>query len=165
MRVQSRNQRSILTYSERKGLEGQLGNGPLGIRPADVGTGGQWYQSPHELPLDPVQLAAKQARIRRELEEGSPQDNTRAHKVKRDKEIRLLEEELRKDVIPRDYYYMKRADSTDYSKVVKELAGQMTNPRRRTVEDRLKNLLREREFDDPNAGKIAYLREEKEIKV
>ena len=165
MRVQSRNQRRILTYSERMGLQQQLGNGPLGIGPADVGVGGQWYQSPHELPLDPVRLKAKQARLKRELEEGSPQDNSRAYKLKRDREIKLLEEELRKDVIPRDYYHMKRQDSKDYDKVVKELAGQMTDPRRRAMEDKLKNLRREREFDDPSSGKIAYLREDKEIKV
>ncbi len=113
--------------------------------------------------MNPVELAEKRRRLQGIMDAGAPRVSNRAQKVARDREIRGLEEELRKDVIPRQHYDLKRQDSTDYNKVVSTLAGQMTDPRRRAKEDRLKNLRREREPEDPNAGKITDLREDRRI--
>lgn len=149
----------VLTVAERRMKRAELGLGPLGLDPADVGQGDQWYIAPNINPLNPVELESKKRRIRAELEAGSPHDESPAYKRKRDRRIRELEESLKKDVIPHNFYHLKRQDSKDYHKVVKEIVSQTSNQNRLAMEDELKNLRRERENDDPDAGKLTYLRE------
>ncbi len=161
MRPPSR--RRILTVAERQQFQAELGVGALGLDASDVAPGGVWYESPHDQPLNPVELAAKRRRTQAILDAGSPHDESRSYKAARDKRIRLLEEELRKDVIPSNHFHLKRQDTTDYNKVVTTLVGQMSSKRRREIEDELKNLRREREPDDPNAGKLVDLREDRRI--
>ena len=155
--------RRILTVVERNSLKAQLGAGPLGLDPADVGVGEVWYQNPQDHTLNPVEVATKKARIKAILDAGSPQDESGAYKRKRDTRIKALEEDLRKDAIPHNHYHLKRQDSTDYNRVVKTLTSQLTDPVRRAKEDELKNLLRERESEDPDAGKLTFLRENRRI--
>lgn len=155
--------RRILTVAERRQFQAELGVGAVGLGAADVAPRGVWYQSPHDQPLNPVELAAKRRRVQGILDAGSPQDESRKHKVARDQRIRELEEDLRKDVVPSNFYHLKRQDTNDYNKVVTTLASQMTSPRRRAAEDELKNLRREREPEDPNAGKLSDLREARRI--
>jgi hypothetical protein len=155
--------RRILTTTERDQLRAELGEGPLGVGASDVGVGDVWYQNPRDSNHDPVVTAQKRKRLQAILDAGSPHDETAAYRRARDKEIREIEEELRKDVVPAQHFHLKRADSKDYHKVVDTLVDQARNQRRRQLEDRLKNLRREREPDDPNAGKIVDLREDRRI--
>ena len=165
MRQPLRQKSRVLTATERDNLRAQLGDGPLGIAPADVGYGNVWYQAPHAQPLNPVEVAAKRAGIKAFLEAGTPQDEKRSYKMRRDKRIRDLEEALRKDVIPTSFYHLKRDTTKDYEKVVTTLVDQMRSPERRRKEDELKNLLREREPENPNSGKLTYLRDDRRIQA
>lgn len=155
----------ILTTNERNDLRAQLGCGPISIEASDVATGNVWYQAPHNQHLDPIQLAIKRQRIQAAIDAGSPHDEKKQYRAWRDRRIGELETSLRKDTIPRSFYHLKRADSKDYDKVRDEVVSQLENPRRRALEDELKNLRRERDPENPNAGKITDLREEKEIKA
>lgn len=168
MRQPQRQKSRILTATERGNLKAQLGDGPLGIAPADIGygmTGLSWYQAPHAQPLNPIEVAAKKARVQAILDAGSPHDEKRHYRAWCDKRIHELEDELRKDVIPTSFYQMKRNTTKDYDKVVKTLVEQMQDVNRKSKENELKNLLREREPDDPDAGKLTYLRDDRRIQA
>jgi hypothetical protein len=130
-----------------------------------VAAGQIWYQAPHNQHLDPVELAAKRRRIEAAIAAGSPQDEKKQYRAWRDKRISELEEELRKDTVPMGHFHLKRDDTKDYEKVKNELVKQLSDPKRRAREEELKNLRRERDPENPSAGKITDLREEKEIKA
>jgi hypothetical protein len=124
-----------------------------------VGPGGQLIRVPMT-PLGNPALAKFEAdRIKKALDEGSPHDLTPAERRERDKEIRRLEEELGRDMVPGRYHGMKAQDTKDYHKVVNELVVQMSDPARNQKIERLKNLRRERDADNPNAGNIENLRQ------
>lgn len=150
--------RRILTATERKNLERQLSDGGLSPMPFDITTGG-WYPASASGMINPVEAKNRAMRIKKFVEEHSPQDESKAYKRSRDARIAQLEETLKKDTVPRQYVHLKRQDSKDYHKVVSTIVSQLENPQRRAMEDELKDLRRERDPEDPNAGVLTYLRE------
>lgn len=162
MRLEPRRRRT-LPYAERKMLESLINDPRLNPLPADSVEGG-WVHAPGFVFSTPV-ADAKTRQLKAVLEAGSPQDESPQYKRWRDRRIKQLEGRLIRDTIPYDQFHMKRDDTKDYKKVVDGLVKQNADPERKAAEEELKSLLRERDPENPDAGKLTYLRQDRRIQT
>ena len=160
--------RRILPYSERMGIKRLLDDPRINSAPYDS-TGDEmglnWVHNPQASVIVSRTGDSNARKLKSALDAGSPQDESKAYKRARDKRIQLLTDELRKDVVPREPFHKKRDDSTDYRKVVNHLVVQNRDQKRRGMEEELKSLLREREPENPDAGKLTFMREPERIQA
>ena len=160
--------RRILPFSERAGIRARLENPALSPLPADSVENG-FIHAPQAAWQDPgVANPATNPefrRLKKILDEGSPDDNTPKHKRAVEKEIRELEGVIRPHMAPRDFFQMKREDSKDYDKVVQHQVTSNADPTLGAMKQRLQSLLRERYPQNPKAGSLEYLREDGRIKT
>jgi hypothetical protein len=124
-----------------------------------MGSDGQIIRVADKSNLEnPQQVSAEIRKARKAIEEGTPFDLTKAEIRERDREIKRLEEQVKKKMIPEKNFRMADDGSSDYRKVVNELVNQAKDHRLTEDINVLKNLRRERNPDDPNAGNIEDLR-------
>lgn len=156
--------RRILPFAEREQLRNRVYNPALNESPADLASPDQWVHAPGGR-VNEAEAKAKDARMKAILDAGSPHDESPSYKRWRDRRILELEDRLRKDVVPLNVFHMKRQDSSAYRDVVSTLRSQIQNPDRVSMEQELQSLRREREPENPSAGKLSDLREERKIAV
>ena len=156
--------RKILSYSEREQLRERVYNPALNESPADLVTPSQWVHAPGGR-VNENEAKAKDARLKYILDAGSPQDESPSYKRWRDRRVKELEESLRKDVVPMNVFHMKRDESSAYQKVVGAIRDQINNPQRVSMERELQSLRREMDPQNPTAGKLSDLREDRRITV
>lgn len=157
--------RRIYSYSEREQLKARVYNKALNEQPCDLDNSpNEWVHAPGGR-VSQAEANAKDARMKAILEAGSPHDESLSYKRWRDRRMKELEESLRKDVVPLNVFHMKREDSTTYRSVVGTIKEQMNNPQRSAMERELQSLRREVEPENPEAGKLSDLREDRRITV
>jgi hypothetical protein len=157
-----RHVRRILTPSERQMLKAKVGEltAQMDTPTVIMGPNGPVWVPDHSNLERPHQVQAELQKTKRVLEEGTPQDMTRREVVAREKDIRILEERVKKRMVPEKQFKMASDDSSDYRKVVDELVRQGQDPVLSADIQALKNLRRERDPDNPSAGGIEDLRRE-----
>lgn len=163
-----RHYRNIQPYSVRMNLKRLLDDPRLNSTPYDSSgdeSGLGWVHSPQSSLVSSRTGDINTRRMKEALDAGSPQDESKAYKRARDKRITELSEHLRKDTVPRELFHKKREDATEYHKVVKGLVVQGQDRTRRQQEDELKSLLRERDPDNRDAGKLTFLREAERTQI
>jgi hypothetical protein len=113
----------------------------------------------------PYRVQAERQKIKKVLDEGTPNDLNKREIVERDRRIRELEERVGKRLVPHEQFHMADDGGSTYRKVVSEIVSQESDPVFKQAVAELKNLRRERDSDNPNAGGIEDLRGEKKIVV
>lgn len=156
--------RRILPWAEREGLKARLNDPAKSPLPADSVQGG-FIHAPQMAWQDPgfanPETNPEYRRLKKALEEGSPDDRSKKHMRAIDKEIKELEDVVRPTMAPRDFFKMKREDTKDYHKVVEHQVATNADPELNAKKQRLQSLLRERDPENPRAGSLEYLREER----
>ena len=153
--------RRYLTPDERATLEQHQRDMTVQLETPTLmmGPNGQVVRVADRSNLDsPHVVSAEIRKTKRLLEEGRPHDLTKAEIRERDKEIRRLEDRVKKSMVPENHFRMPDDGSSNYRKVVDELVRQAQDPKLSSDIETLKNLRRERNPDDPKAGSIEDLR-------
>ena len=158
--------RRILPLSERQGLKSRIEDPRINAAVMDSVEGG-FVHAPPAHYMNPLQADADTKRLKRILEEGSPQDDTenRRARSQRDREIAKLEDIVRPHMIPRKTFQMKRTDSSEYNKSVDHQVKVNANSEITEAKMRLQSLRRGRDPDNPKAGSLEYLRKDRRIKA
>lgn len=152
--------RRILTPAERVAVNESLTDRMIQLQTPTMMLDGDrpvWVPGPSDITRP--QIAQREAgRLKRVLDEGSPGDLSKAEIRGRDKEIQELEDRVRRKLIPEKAYHHKSDESSEYRKVVAGIVKEMSDPELARDAARLKNLRRERDPHDPQAGTIEHLR-------
>lgn len=153
--------RRILTPALRKHIENEIRDKEIQLHypTLQAGSGGRIGWTPMQVDQQNAGATAQDVRrLKQILEQGSAHDLTKAEVRERDKEIARLEGRVRKKLVPHEHYHLKSEDSKDYNKVVRALVTQADDKELGSDIERLKNLKRERDPENPDAGNIEYLR-------
>lgn len=152
--------RRILTPAERASMEANLRDHMIQSQTPILMMNGEhpaWVPGMSNAQ-HPQASTIEARRIKKALDEGTAHDLTKHERRTSDKEIRQLEEEVSARLIPQRQYRMADDGSPEYRNVVSELVKQGTDKAFAAKVERLKNLKREREPDNPDAGNIEKLR-------
>lgn len=156
--------RRILSTEERKWLEELKRDKEIQLRNPQISAtdSGQVVWAPGQVDQDSSRTQAQIQRLSKALDEGSVHDISRNEKAERDRVIRRLEQIAKKTLVPNRYLHQKQSDTKDYHKTVNEglVNGEMSSEFQKNVIEPLKNLRRERDPENPEAGNIDDLRED-----
>lgn len=156
--------RRILPHSERAGLRARIEDPRINPQMADSVEGG-FVHSPAAAYTDQRMADAETKRLKHLLDAGSPQDESKQYKKARDREIAQLEDAIRRKMVPTRQFKAVRSDSSEYHKTVKHLTTINEDPTLNAQKQRLQSLLRERDPENPRAGSLEYLRDDRRIRT
>jgi hypothetical protein len=154
--------RRILTPQERAQLQARIQDNEIQLNAPEmtiVNGREAWVPSSRVEQQHRDLTESSMARMKRMLEAGSAHDLTDREIVERDNRIKELEESLRKKMVPKAFYHQKQDDVNDFHKTVDHLVKTEFSQEFQTEAQELKNLRRERDPDNPNAGNIENLRQ------
>lgn len=164
-------QKRLLTGTELEMLDAEIKEREMTLHSPDLvdmqGNRGVWAPNPKESAAHSGYASQQLSRLKRIREEGTEHDFSRKATKAREDKIRILEEKLKGQMVPRDFYYLKKEDNKDYNKTVDHLVKTELSQDYQREAQELKNLYQAREAAgaqlagskrNPDAGSIEHLR-------
>lgn len=165
-------EKRLLSPVEKGRIAAEIRDIEMQLRSPDLvglrGMGGVWAANPAFSAAHSDTMTRRVQILKRRLEEGSVENLGKQAVLRREKEIKELEEQVKTRLVPRGFYHAKRQDSKDYDKTVRHLVDVEMTKETQGMISRLKNLLRARSAqesrtggaqEDPKNASIEYLRD------